>query len=85
MYKEDKKRSFHLNIEKCGTCEYWIGERTITQNGVGNDIVTTTMKKYGCRCANSRFYGANRKCDMKCQYYKAWEKTKDHLLLNIDD
>ena len=71
-----QQKTMHVETEMCGTCEYWLGERLLTENNRGNSIVKFGEVTAGCRCRQSKFYGASRDYNRKCLNYKRWEKTE---------
>lgn len=69
-------KKIHITTEKCGTCNFWIGERNLEVNSQGNQIVKISKESGSCRKNDGHFFGATRDCDRRCMLYMKWENIK---------
>lgn len=58
--------------EKCGTCEFWNGNRNPVFDGKGNPKIDIIDDSGICENANSRFVDTIKKQTGKCCRYSKW-------------
>ena len=61
------------SIVKCGTCQYWTGNRNPVFDKNGNPKVDIIDKEGVCENENCRkFCGKIRRQDLSCQHFSKW-------------
>ena len=60
------------SVVKCGTCEYWTGERT-PAFGKNSEAIVIIQDEYGeCQCEYCAHTGAKRKESNRCKSHSKW-------------
>lgn len=57
---------------KCGTCEYWTGQREPVFDRKGQPKVKIIDRIGNCEKEGSRFCGQTREQQLHCKYYSKW-------------
>lgn len=60
------------DVKKCGTCQYWTGNRIPVFTEKGEPRVDIIDDVGECECGTCNFYGYARKQTLSCKKYSKW-------------